>query len=287
MYSKKFKTLLTIFIILFLFAIPCFAVISNLNDYVGSAKQRVLWMKTATRPTIAAIGFTVFDIAGNPGAGTLNVGNTANGLVHTDAIAGYPVINAFTGGATGYISRVEFGSTVASRLTLFDRLFVAGAYTFNADTTLTSQPSYLSRIPGGNYGGLEIWVEAVTVFTGNPSFQINYLDQDGNAGDTGVVASGAALTLGRCFQIPLASGDWGVQQITRVRGTVATAGTFNVMVLRRLWTGRVASVAAGDVHHLTKTGLPIVFEDSALYMLIAADSTLSGIPEVTIEVANK
>jgi hypothetical protein len=268
-------------------AVPCLAAITSLDDYIGSNKQLFTWCKTGTRTTVAAINFTVFDLAGNPGAGTLAIGNTAAGTVPTDATTGYPVINAFGGGATGYITRVLYGSTVACRLTLYDRLFAAGAYTYNADTTLASQPSYSSRVPGSGYGGLQLWVEAVTAFTGTPSFQINYLDQDGNAGDTGVVSGGAALTVGRCVQIPLAAGDYGIQRIDRVRGTVATAGTFNVMVLRPLWTGRVPSAGAGDVHNLTRTGMIQVYEDSALYMLVAADSTSSGVPEVQIEVSNK
>jgi hypothetical protein len=259
--------------------------IASLNDYIAALKQRLTWMKNASRTTVAGIPFTIFDLAGNPGAGALAIGNTANGVVPTDAVAGYPVIGTF-GGAIGYLSKVEFGCSVACRLTIFDRVFAAGAYAYNADVTLASQPSYLGRLPSSDYKNLELWVEAVTAFTGTPSVEINYLDQDGGAGDTGVFSCGAALTLGRCCQIPLASGDAGIQRVDRVRGTVATVGTFNVMALRRLWSGRVPSVAAGDVHDLLRTGLPRVYEDSALYIFITADSTSSGIPEITIEVAS-
>lgn len=260
--------------------------ITSLDAYIAAAKQRLTWVKTATRTTVAAQPFSLFDLAGNPGAGTLNVGNTANGTVPTDAVAGYPVINSF-GGNPGYLSKVEFGSTVACRVVLFDRLFAAGAYSYNADVTLSSQPSYAGRLPLANdYKGLELWIETVTAFTGTPSFQINYLDQDGNAGDTGVVSAGSALTLGRCFQMPLAAGDVGVQRIDRVRCTVATAGTFNVMVLRRLWSGRVIAAGGGDVHDLLRTGLVRLFDDSALYVLVYADSTSSGLPELNLEVAS-
>jgi hypothetical protein len=258
--------------------------ISTLDGYIAAVKQRLTWYKSGSRTSVAALPTTVFDQAGNPGAGALAIGNTAAGIVPVSTDAGYPLIRTITN--TGYLSRVEFSSPVACRLILFDRLFAAGAYAYNADTTLASQPSYAGRVPGANYAGLELWVEAVTAFTLVPAFEINYLDQDGAAGDTGSIAAPNALILGRCFQLPLAAGDNGIQQITRVRCITASAGTFNVMVLRRLWTGRVTIANANDVYDLLWTGMPQVYSTSALYVMVAADSTATSTPECAFEVAD-
>ena len=259
--------------------------IATLNEYLAALKENLVYVKLGSRTVAAAIPFTIFDIAGNPGAGVLAIGNTANGLVPTDAVAGYPIIGAPSGSV--HLSKIEFANTVACRLLLFDRLFAAGAYSFGADITLASQPSYSSRVPGGtDFKNLELWIEHVTAFTGQPSVQVNYLDQDGNAGDTGVYATPAGLTLGRCTRIPLAAGDVGITRIDRVRITVATVGTLNVMVLRPLWQGRVKLANDGDIHNLIKTGLVQIFNASALYIMIAADSTGIGVPEMSIEVAS-
>jgi hypothetical protein len=262
--------------------------IATMDQYLSSAKQRLTLMKTVSRVTVAAQPFSLFDIAGNPGAGVLAVGNTANGIFPANpTVAGYPVINAFGGGNTGYLSKVEFGSTVAGRLTLFDRLFSAGAYAFNAAVSLTSQPSFLSRLPLSDYKGLEIWVEQVTLATGNQAVTVTYTDDGDIPGrTTGAVGIAAAPTVGRMWQLPLQAGDKGVKKIESVTGTVASAGTFNIHVMRRLWSGRVMSVAGGDLHDLFKTGLPQVFSDMALFLMVNPDSTASGIPELTIEIAN-
>jgi hypothetical protein len=257
--------------------------ITTLDGYIGSAKQRLIWMKTGTRTLVAASPYTVFDIAGSPGAGTLAIGNTANGVVPTDAVAGYPIIGTFST-SDGYLSKVEFGSNVPCCFDLADRVFAAGAYAYNADVTLTAQPSFSSRIPSGLYSGLQLWVEAVTAFTGILNVTIDYLDQGGAAGVTPTTAT-LAMPVGRMFQIPLAAGDNGIQQIVRVRGTVATAGTFNVMILRPLWFGRVISANGGDVHDLLRTGLPEIYEDSALYVTIYADSTAVGLPDLCMQIA--
>lgn len=261
--------------------------ITTLDGYIAAAKQRKQWSKTATRPTIATGWFSLFDVAGNPGAGTLNAGNTASGIVPVDGDNGYPTMSAFGGGATGYLSLVQFFNSVACRMAVFDRLFVAGAYAFNANTALASQPDYSGRLVGGDWNDCELWVEEVTAATGSLAVNISYTNQSGAAKTTGAVGIGGAPTLGRCWQLPLATGDTGVQAITNVTGTVATAGTFNVMVLRRLWqTGGIRQPNAGDVHDFLKTGLPQVFETTALYVLVSADSTNSGLPDLMLEIAS-
>lgn len=262
--------------------------ITTLDGWVASAKQYLSLAKTAARTSVASAWFSVFDLAGNPGAGVLAGTSTAAGVVPTDATAGTPVINAFGGAATGYLSQVDFGNTVACRMKIFDMLFKAGAYAFNAAVTLAAQPSYSSRVPGGtDYTDTQIWIEAVTAFTGNLSVAVTYTNQAGvTARTTGTFATGAALTVGRMMQLPLQAGDTGVQKIESVTGTVATAGTFNVLVLRPLWSGRCRVANDGDVHGLDKTAMPVLYADSALILAVNADSTSTGLPEIELCIAN-
>jgi len=259
------------------------AIASN-DNYIASVKQYITWFKTASRTAVAAIPFTNFDQAGVPGAGTLAVGNTANGIVPTDTLAGYPLINTISG--TGYLGKIDFGWTVVGRLHLYDCLFSAGAYTFNADVTLTSQPSFAGRVPGGNYNGLELWLEAVTAFTGSQTCQINYLDQGGAAGDTGAIATAVAPIIGRKFRMPLAAGDSGISQLVRVRSSVSTVGTFNVHIMRPLWTGRVIVANGGDTRDYLSTGLKQIYDTSALRVIVQPDSTATALPQLYIQVCD-
>jgi hypothetical protein len=261
--------------------------ITTLDDYIGAAKQRVTIIKTATRPTILVIPFSMMDIAGSPGASPLAVGNTANGIVPTDLAANYPILNDFGVGNTGYLSGVDFANTVACRLAVFDTIFSAGAYPFNANVTLASQPSYSSRVIAGDYKGLELWMEAASSFVNSQTITVTYTNQDGVTGQTtGAIATGVNPTIGRMLQLPLQTGDTGIQAIESVLSSGSTAGTFNIHVLRRLWMARVASNNSGDNHDFLKTGLPVVFADSALRFIVWPDSTLSGIPEFSLEIAN-
>jgi hypothetical protein len=255
--------------------------ITTLNGIIASIKRKVTYQKTGSRTTVANYPFSIFDQAGNPGAGTLAVGNTANGIVPTDAIAGYPLLATASG--TLYINRILARWSVAGWIDIYDTLFSAGAYAYNADTTLTAQPSFVTRLPNSDYNGNVMFLEAVTSFTGSQTIQINYLDQDGNAGDTGAIATGIAPIIGRMYEMPLAAGDSGVSQIVRVRSTISSAGTFNVHVLRWLWGCRVNVANQGVMDSLLRTGLSQIYDTSALRVVVLTDATSSGLPSIRME----
>lgn len=266
--------------------------ISNLDGLIGSAKETVNLYKTASQTTVAAIPFSCFDAAGSPGAGSLNPGNTTNGIVPTDATTGCPPIAAFGGGATGYLANVTFGNTVASTLWLYDRLFSVGNITMGtttATTTLTSQPSYSGRLPGGAFTGLEIWLETGGTALSNFAHTVsvtytNQADADVSTGNQ----STQNLISRRMFRFPLAAGDTQVKKIVSVtaNGVASGAGVFNIHVMRPLWMGRVLNAGYGDTHGPHQTGMPILYADSSLFMIVQADSTASGLPYLSLTVVN-
>jgi hypothetical protein len=275
-------------------AIKQYATSASFENFVAANKQKITFLKTAARTTVAATSFSVFDLAGNPGAGILAGTSTANGVVPTDATAGTPLINAFTA-ATGYIGSIQFTNTVAGRMTLYDMLFKAGAYGFATGTTaLSAQPSYASRIPStSNYNDTEIWIEVTTAFATGTAWQVQatYTNQSGVAGRSCIVSTAqaaASLTLAKMFQLGLQSGDTGIQKLESVivtnGGTAMTAGAFNVLVLRRLAQARVNIANGIDKQGLSDAGMPQIFSDSALFLKVDADSTSTGVPEVFFDI---
>lgn len=260
--------------------------ITNLNDYIVSRKDLVIQKKTASITAVAQIFYSPFAQAGLPGAGTLAGTSTTTGVVPTSATAGCPPIPTFAGGAKGYITRLTAYSSVSGQIVLADLLWKAGAYVFNADVTLSGQPSYAARVPNGDYSGLEIWLEAVTAFTGNQSIRILYNDQNDVERDTGVIATGVAPGIGRCFRMPLVPAGVGVKQINRVISSVSTVGTFNVLVVRPLQYVRIPFAGYSESRDLYGTGMPEVYSTSALVTFVRADSTATGLPEWDIEIAS-
>ena len=93
---------------------------------------------------------------------------------------------------------------------------------------------------GLNYSELEIFVEAVTAGTLNQAVNVTYstMGDDGTtltaSRTTGAVGVGAALIVGRMYRLPLQSGDKNAALLTNVAGSVASAGTFNVHLARKI-----------------------------------------------------
>lgn len=261
--------------------------ILSLDDYIAATKQEVSYTKTATRTTVAAAFFSLFDLAGIPGAGTLAGSSTTVGSQIFSSEQGCPSVSGPGPAQTLYLSRVSFDSTVACRIKLYDLLYKAGAYSFNSNVTLSGQPTITSRRPDANVLSAEIWIETVTAFTGNLSVAVQYSDGFNTSGKTtGTVATGVAPTVGRMIQLPLQAGVQGVSKINVVTASVATAGTFNVLVLDPIWQGRINLANGGDVHGLDRVGLVPFANPPALFFMVAPDSTSSGMPCVVAEISS-
>jgi hypothetical protein len=260
--------------------------ITSIDSYLAATKTKVNYMKT-TAVTAVAGGFTsMLAVAGSPSALSLVIGNTTTGIVPVAGGTGFPALpTSFAN--TGYISTMGI-SMVQGLLRVFDRLFHAGAFAFNASAvTLSTQPSFSARLPGGSYVGTELWFEAATAFTGIPTVTVTYTNQAGTTGrTTGAVNLAVAPILARCYRIPLAAGDTGIQTIESVTCTVATVGTFNLWIGRPLFSYCSSVALANDLADLTKTGLPQIFATTALFPLICPASTSSGSPVLDFEVCD-
>lgn len=276
--------------------------IVSLNDYISSQRQDMLLIKTQTATSVAVQPHTLWDRAGNPGAGALTIGNTTSGIVPTDATAGASVINDFPSGAVGYLTQLEWSWSVAGRLYLYDRLFHVGSVSLLAlaTTTLSSQPSYASRVTlynaatgvsAADYKGLRIFVEInAAVSATATTVQVTYTNENGTTGrTTSATASLSGFVTGRLVELVLQSGDLGVQRIDSVivGGVVATTGSVNVFVARVLWSDRAIIANYGAAKGLTDLGLTQVFQDSCLALFAVPDSTSTGTPEMRIEIASK
>ncbi len=250
-------------------------------------------IKNAAFTTVAAQPFSTWDVAGNPGAGSLTIGNTTTGIVPTDATAGAPNINAFGGAALGYLARAWYRSSVAGGATLYDRLWHAGSVVLTAlaTTSFASQPAITQRLPGtSDTTGLEILLEInVAVSATATTVRVNYTNQAGVTGrSTGASVSLSGLTNRRVVSMPLQAGDSGVQKIESVTvgGTVATAGSFNVILARRLDEFDIRIPNALDAHGWDVTAGPPMFTDQCLWQVVQADSTSSGTSTLGITIIN-
>lgn len=267
--------------------------IATADGWFAAAKQKTQIRKNGALTTVAAQLFSNWDVAGNPGAGSLTIGNTTTGVVPTDAAAGAPIINAFGGAATGYLAAGRFRSAVAGGATLVDRLWHAGSVLMNAlaTTSFASQPAITQRLPGGNdYSNTEIWLEFnAAVSATATTITVNYTNEAGVAGRVTVVTGSLSGYITRRIEVlALQAGDKGVQKIDSITvgGTVATTGSVNVLLVRRLadFDCRIANSLDSQAWDLI--GAPVVFSDSCLFAPCQPDSTSGGTTTLGLDIIN-
>ncbi len=267
--------------------------ITTADGWFGAARQRVALRKTAAVTTVAAQQFSTWALAGNPGSGTLAVGNTTTGVLFTDAVAGSPTINAFGPGATGYLAAAYFRNSVVGGAQVYDRIWGAGAVlmTALATTTFAGQPSITGRVPSGSdYGDVVMLLELTTTVSATATtVTVGYTNEASVAGrTTGASASLSGMTTPRVIEMPLQAGDKWPTKIDSVTvgGVVATAGAFNVILARKIAEFDVRVVNGTDAQAWDMTGAPIVFADMCSWLVVQPDGTSSGAPSSTLTISN-
>lgn len=264
--------------------------LTGVYSYLSSPSRIIKYIKDSGATGLTAgRAYTQFDIGGTPVNGTLAIGNITTGIVPVagatwDSGNGYPPIPPLLG-STAKITEIRYSNSVVSRLILVDTLFSMGAFSFNSNVTGIVSPSWASRAPTvDDYNDLEIWFEAVTAFTGIPTIAIDVKDRDGAAVSGGAgVSIGYAPAIRNMVQLPNPSSK-GISAVTKVTCTVATAGTFNIHIMRRLWQGQVKLASSDYVHNYMQLGLPTIYPTSALRVILVPAGTTAGIPDVEIEV---
>ena len=269
----------------------------TLDKVLGAYKQVIPMIKTNAVTTVAGQPSVLFDRAGFPVAGSLNPSNTTTGIVPVDTDAGYPNIHDATGSNKIYLSRVSISANVSMSVDLYDVLFLAGQTTIPTSGTttvaLTSRPSFSSRVPfladgvTSDWSRVEMFLQASVAFSNHAhSTSVDYLDQGGSAGNTGSVST-QSIAVNRVLRLPLAAGDSGVQEITgyNVNGIASATGSVSVMAARRIGMFRTQG-GLSSLYGPDYTGLPEIYNSSAILMVVRADSTSSGFPDVVLELAH-
>jgi hypothetical protein len=246
---------------------------------IASGQRLVLQKASIT--TVANFYYSLWSTAGQPGAGSLTIGNTTSGVIPTDATAGAPVINPFTGANTGYLLTFDASTAQPGVVSVYDRLFHVGSISCLslATTTLSGQPA-LTRVPNNDYSQLELWLEVnAAVSATATTCTVSYQDGNNTTQTATLDTNMSGLPTMRMMPFRMANST-GIQKINSITigGTVATTGTINVVIQRNIVDHTIVSANIGrPKKNPFDVGMPIVFADSCLAIMFNATTTSSGV----------
>lgn len=222
---------------------------------------------------------------GQPGQGAI----PGAAAVCTKATSGSNNYADAGGGETLYLLNVGGAvNTVASTLTIMDRLVASGGLSGTVATAQTVNTPPLTRRTSGARN--RIFLEWYTATSGTAvTVTASYTNQDGTSGKTtGTVSLPATVIAGSMFELPLAAGDSGVQSVQTVTlsATTGTAGNFGVTVAAVLATVPMPLANMGYNYDAQALGLPIVEDGACLQYAITPLSTATGICQAIVRLGS-
>ncbi len=225
--------------------------------------------------SVAGAYFTLLNATGQPGAGTLTIGNTTTGVIPTSATDGaLPFTNP--GAGNSYLLQAEFSSSSPGSMIVYDRLQHSGSYSFANGNINTTDMTAVDRDSTG--AGVEVWCEINGAMSASAcTLTITYTDQSGNTGATGSCVVPASAITARMFPFVLAAGDSGVRSIENLAGSAAPTGSFNVVMLRRLGTIEMAVAGISGIKDFAQLGMPRIYDSACICLMMNTNTTTSGL----------
>lgn len=264
--------------------------ITTTAQFYSALKQQLRIKKNAVTAT-SNNQSSQWAAGGDPPAGTLAVGNTTTGVLFDDTYTGAPAITAFPSGNTGYLKFVRMYQATAGSGWLYDRLWGAGAISLTslATTTFSGQPSYAGRLPAGSNYEVEVFIEIVTATSATATtITGTYTNENGTSGRSFSTISMSNVVANRLFMLSLQAGDKGVRSVDSITvgGVVATAGTVNVIVGRRLASLHSEIDTVPDNHNWDLLGMPQIFDTSCLWVTPFSSTNNGASCVLNLEIIN-
>jgi hypothetical protein len=223
-------------------------------------------------------------------SGSAMAATDLHGFVPVAGDSGICALSSIDSSASAYIKAIRYSViTGGVRCLVYDRLFYTGYFdlsTYGSPSgtlSLTAQPSFSSRLPGGSYAGTMLLLEMFnSPGGGTPSYTVGYTNELGVSGRTATLSGGGAFLV---RQMSLQGADKGVQRIDSFAiGASGTTGQPGVVIARPLAYFRAdANVQAEGLIPLDGLGLRI-YPTSALTFIFAKDGDSSVRPTIHVEI---
>ncbi len=193
---------------------------------------------------------------------------------------GFPRWSAGSG-TTTYVGRAGLTMATAGSVHVYDLCWACSGFVGNSNTAqnVVSFSGLPSRHSGGV--GLEIWVGCSSAIGATAhNVTVSYTNQAGTSGRTTVSTAGiTSMPANRMYQLPLQSGDTGVQSIQSLTlsASSGTAGNLWLLVMER-YVGMSCPVPnVGRNYDFAELGLPTPSDEACLLFVHQGTTTSSGI----------
>lgn len=249
---------------------------SSWAAFLGSLAQApTRWQKASLSNAVAGAVYSLWRAAGNPTQGAI----PSTWATCTKALEGAFSFSNPTAPVQTYAGRLSATLANAGTLILADRVGHMGGLS----GTSTSAQTVNASIPSGRGlaadGSDAQWNLEWYTDTGSTAVTatITYTDQTDTTGRTCTVSLVATTRAGRTYTITPNAGQYikSIQSVT-LSATTGTAGSFGVTLRRVLAEAPVAVTNQATVLDPVNIGMPRVYDDACLELLMLCSTTSTG-----------
>lgn len=262
----------------------------GLISALGAAQRLIVNKASVT--SVAGRTTSVWSAVGQPGVGSVTLGQAAAGAVPLDSDTGFLGVTN-PGSGNSYLGGVRGISAATGLIAIFDVLWIWGSGGSGwAVTTTTAQsttaPAALTR-PDANGTNTEAWLWILaTMGAGAATPVLSYTNSAGTASRTTTALSplyAAASIIGSMYNLPLQAGDNGVKTVQSLTLTTSmTSGTAAIIIARRV-AELPCTANVGFTYDALDLGMPQIYNDAAMMVAMVPNSTVTGPTVLSISLA--
>lgn len=238
--------------------------------FIPSATNAVAGFVNLNQATTGAHGLMATPTAFGSGGTTYNQSTVSTGFTEWTS-----------GGVDSYLARVALTGTVAGTIHIYDIMWACSGFVGNSASA--QSVSSFSGMPTRNTTGVgcALWIGCSSAIGATAhNVTASYTNQAGTSGRTTVSTAGiASMPANRMYQLPLQSGDTGIQALASITLSISsgTAGNLWALIMKPVATVPLPLVNVGAVLDFASLGLPLIDDESCLAFIHQGTTTSSGI----------
>lgn len=185
------------------------------------------------------------------------------------------------GGTSAYLGRVAIAGPTAGTIFIYDLMWACSGFVGNVATAQAVVG--FSGMPARNTTGAncELWIGCSSAIgaTGH-NVTASYTNQAGTPGRTTVSTAGIpSMPANRMYQLPLQSGDTGIQNLASITLSISsgTAGNLWALIMRQVSVVPIPVPNVAQLLDFTATGMPLIYDESCLLFVNQGSTTSSGL----------
>lgn len=257
--------------------------ITTLDGALAGMQAARYFAKNVTGTMVAGRPWSLWALAGNPGAGSFNSTLAGVALDSTSAqVSGQiPFTNPVSGNS--YLARFQAGATIAGTLLLCDRLWHNGGFTITSNTSQTvNSAGFPARDLNGSTNGdgvllgLEISAAAGAAA---PTITVGYTNQAGTGSRSAVniFPTANSPAAGSFFPIGLQAGDTGVRSVQTLQLSASwVSGTMNLVAYRVLAALELTGANVPNAIDALTSGFPRLYYGVVPFLVFIPSTTTTS-----------